>query len=125
MTFEIAQKDFLDSINMDVYSANHIGSFDYFLNEGIHKTIDDLRWFDLYQNQSGHELVRVRLAELSFGQTNQNPFQARLTNSSYLIDLFGTLEIQTESGVSQFARVNLGQIPLMILSSKCIVKTSQ
>ncbi len=72
----------------------------------------------------GGDLVKVRLVEFNFGSVNQSPFQARLTNSSYGVDLFGTLEIQNESQVSQFVRVNLGQIPLMVLSSKCMVKTS-
>ncbi len=49
MSFEKSQKDYFESINMDVFSSNHINSFDYFLNEGIHKTIDDNRWFDLYR----------------------------------------------------------------------------
>ncbi len=74
MSFENAQKEFLNSINMEVYSANHISSFDYFLSEGIQKTIDDFRWFDLYRSPSGSELVRVRMAELTFGQVNQSPF---------------------------------------------------
>ncbi len=59
---------------MNVYSSNHIESFDYFLNEGIHKTIDDQKWFDLYRGSSGLDWVRVRLAEMNFGQVNQSPF---------------------------------------------------
>lgn len=74
MSFENAQKEFLNKINMEVYSANHINSFDYFLKQGIQKTIDDFRWFDLYWSSSGSEMVRVRMAELTFGQVNQSPF---------------------------------------------------
>jgi hypothetical protein len=44
-------------------------------------------------SSSGSEKVRVRLVEFNFGSVNQSPFQARLTNSSYSIDLFGTLEV--------------------------------
>lgn len=124
MTFENAQKEYLNSLQIVNHSANHISSFDYFLSEGIHRTYGDSQWFFLHKSQSGLESLKVRLAEVSYGQVNQSPFQARMTNSSYLIDIFGTLEVQTESEVSQFLRVNLGQIPLMVLSSKCMVKNS-
>lgn len=78
---------------MNTYSSNHLNSFNYFINEGIHKTIDDFKWFNLHMNSNGTELIRVRMAEFNFGQVNQTPFQARLTSTSYSIDLFGTLEI--------------------------------
>lgn len=79
-------------------------------------------WFTLYWDYKTEEDIWIKISDFYLGNTNQSPFQSRFTNSSYSIDLFGTLEIKSSDSESQFIKLFLGQIPLMVLSSKCVLK---
>ena len=79
-------------------------------------------WFTLYWDSKTEDDIWIKISDFYLGNTNQSPFQSRFTNSSYSIDLFGTLEIKSSDSESQFIKLFLGQIPLMVLSSKCVLK---
>lgn len=50
MSFEPFRKDYIQSLSIQNHAVNHINSFDYFLNEGIHLLADGENWFDIYKD---------------------------------------------------------------------------
>lgn len=113
-------------MSSELHSYNHLSSFNHLINKGVYDILADISPTQFLTEElrtGNYESIEVSFVDIQFGNTNQTPFEARLTNSSYSIDLFATIKILINKKTEHFRSLSIGEIPLMVLSDKCLVKT--
>ncbi len=112
-------------------AQHHIDSFNVFLEQGLQKVIDEQGYIetDIEDIEHNIEPVKVKLGKIRVGNPVVReadgsveplfPTEARLRNITYAAEIFLEMAIVRGEVEGDYIEVNIGQMPIMIGSSKC------
>lgn len=123
MDFHTAREKYMESINFNIHSKNHIDTFNYFLEKGLPAIATSLPKIEIDGETAKTTLFRdlkFWFENISLGTPSIKPFEARLTHSTYSIPLFLTLNISVD-GEEYRKSFSMGDVPVMLLSKNCIL----
>ena len=121
-------------------AQHQLDSFNYFLNEGMHKVINEQSHIETSitdEDEKGKYTIGVKFGEISVGLPKSReadgsseaiyPSQARLRNLKYAAPVYLDMQIvkkyeDDEIGVEaegEYERVEIGEMPIMVKSNKC------
>lgn len=117
-----------DILKRDGIARQHLNSFNDFLEKELQGIIDDVGQVEIenteypYRIQMGRiKLQKPRMMELDGSITHITPGEARLRNVSYAAPIMMEASVVEEGKILESRYVHIGDMPIMVRSSKCIL----
>ena len=117
-----------DILKRDGIARQHLNSFNDFLEKELQGIIDDVGQVEIenteypYRIQMGRiKLQKPRMMELDGSITHITPGEARLRNVSYAAPIMMEASVVEEGKILESRYVHIGDMPIMVKSSKCIL----
>lgn len=109
-----------------VYSKHHLESFNFLLDKGLDLICKAIRpvEFMLPGANLMNESVKVWFESIMPGAPSVNPYECRLTGSTYSIPLLATVKIMLDDGETTLKSFSIGEIPLMLQSNRCFLRSN-
>lgn len=122
---DLKQKS-LAHLSPSLYAAHHISSFDYFLQKGLHEIVSKMSPVRVPGSQIKCPIGEVQfwLKGISIGTPSLRPYEARLSSRTYSVPLQSNLMILVDGKDMHTQTISLGEIPLMLKSSNCLLQNS-
>ncbi|RNJ72207.1 MAG: DNA-directed RNA polymerase subunit B [Thaumarchaeota archaeon S15] len=117
-----------DILRREGIARQHLNSFDEFLERGLQSIIDEVAQVEIenaeypYRIQLGKVKRKApRMMELDGSITSITPAEARLRNVTYAAPIMVEAHVIEDSKVLETKDIHIGDIPVMIKSSMCIL----
>ena len=117
-----------DILYRDGIARQHLNSFNDFLENELQSIINDVGQVEIenaeypYRIQMGRvKLQKPRMMELDGSITHITPGEARLRNVSYAAPIMMEASVIEEGKILESRYVHIGDMPIMVKSSKCIL----
>ena len=118
-----------DILKREGIARQHLNSFDEFFEHGLQSIIDEVGHVEIenaeypYKIQLGKiKIERPRMMELDGSITHSSPAEARLRNVSYAAPVMMEARVVEDNKTLESRFVHIGDVPVMIKSSKCILR---
>ncbi len=118
-----------DILKREGIARQHLNSFDEFFDIGLQSIIDETDHIDIenaeypYKIQLGKvKIEKPRMMELDGSITHISPGEARLRNVSYAAPMYVEAKVVEDNKILESRFIHVGDIPVMIKSSKCILR---
>lgn len=119
-----------DILKREGIARQHLNSFDEFLENGLQSIINEAEHIEIenaeypYKIQLGKiKIEKPRMMELDGSITHISPAEARLRNVSYAAPVMMEAKVVEDNKTLESRFVHIGDIPIMIKSSKCILRS--
>lgn len=118
-----------DILKREGIARQHLNSFDEFFEHGLQSIINEAEHIEIenaeypYKIQLGKiRIEKPRMMELDGSITHSSPAEARLRNVSYAAPMMMEAKVVEDNKVLESRFVHIGDVPVMIKSSKCILR---
>lgn len=123
MDFHTTREKYMQTVNFNIHSKNHIDTFNYFLDKGLGLIAASLPKIEIDGEAAKTNLfkdLKFWFDNITVGSPSIKPFEARLTHTTYTMPLFVTLNISVD-GEEYRKSFSMGDMPVMLLSRHCVL----